>query len=311
MLNSNTVAVSDDVLLRLHLKVGDSMQLGGQSFLIIGQVTYEPDRMLGSLNVGPRVMMTRAGLDRTGLMLPGSRAAERFLFRLQPGSPSIAQVRDRLKKAFPEALIADFRETHPIITQGLSRATTFLSLVSLITLIVGAIGVATAMQAHIQQRMDSIAIMKCLGARSTHLMRIYLIQTIALGLAGGSLGAAFGIMIQRIFPGFLARYFQLEPSTRWDLITAAQGIGIAVMATLLFTLPPLLAIRRIRPSLILRREMGEAKLNWRGRLAQSRASDRGRRGDRNRNRRHRDVLRQRIAAGHLENRPLLRRRSRS
>jgi putative ABC transport system permease protein len=228
--------------------------------------------MLGSLNVGPRVMMTRAGLDRTGLMMPGSRAAERFLFRLTPGSPDIAAVRDRLKKAFPEALIADFRETHPIITQGLSRATTFLSLVSLITLIVGAIGVATAMQAHIQQRMDSIAIMKCLGARSIHLMRIYLIQTVALGLAGGLLGAAFGIAIQRIFPGFLARYFQLEPSARWDLLTAAQGIGIAIMSTLLFTLPPLLGIRRIRPNLILRREMSETKRDWRTRLIEARAS---------------------------------------
>jgi putative ABC transport system permease protein len=271
-LTSNTVAVSDDVLLRLHLKIGDTIQLGGQPFRIIGQVTYEPDRMLGSLNVGPRVMMTRAGLDHTGLMMPGSRAAERFLFRLTPGSPDIATVRDRLKKAFPEALIADFRETHPIITQGLSRATTFLSLVSLITLIVGAIGVATAMQAHIQQRMDSIAIMKCLGARSIHLMRIYLIQTVALGLAGGLLGATFGIAIQRIFPGFLARYFQLEPSARWDLITAAQGIGIAIMATLLFTLPPLLGIRRIRPNLILRREMSETKRDWRTRLIEARAS---------------------------------------
>jgi putative ABC transport system permease protein len=271
-LTSNTVAVSDDVLLRLHLKIGDAIQLGGQPFRIIGQVTYEPDRMLGSLNVGPRVMVTRAGLDRTGLMMPGSRAAERFLFRLTPGSPDIAAVRDRLKKAFPEALIADFRETHPIITQGLSRATTFLSLVSLITLIVGAIGVATAMQAHIQQRMDSIAIMKCLGARSIHLMRIYLIQTVALGLAGGLLGAAFGIAIQRIFPGFLARYFQLEPSARWDLLTAAQGIGIAIMSTLLFTLPPLLGIRRIRPNLILRREMSETKRDWRTRLIEARAS---------------------------------------
>jgi putative ABC transport system permease protein len=205
-------------------------------------------------------------------MMPGSRAAERFLFRLTPGSPDIAAVRDRLKKAFPEALIADFRETHPIITQGLSRATTFLSLVSLITLIVGAIGVATAMQAHIQQRMDSIAIMKCLGARSIHLMRIYLIQTVALGLAGGLLGAAFGIAIQRIFPGFLARYFQLEPSARWDLLTAAQGIGIAIMSTLLFTLPPLLGIRRIRPNLILRREMSETKRDWRTRLIEARAS---------------------------------------
>ena len=96
-LTPDTIAVSDDVLLRLHLKIGDTLQLGGRPFRIIGQVTLEPDRMLGSLNVGPRVMMTREGLDKTGLMLPGSRAAERFVFRLQPGAPGIAEIRDQLK----------------------------------------------------------------------------------------------------------------------------------------------------------------------------------------------------------------------
>jgi len=271
-LTADTVAVSDDVLLRLKLQVGDSIRLGGQPFRIVGQVTYEPDRMLGSLNVGPRVMLTRDGLERTGLILPGSRAAERFLFRLSPNSPGIEPVRERLKAAFPDALIADFRESHPIVTQALSRATTFLSLVSLITLIIGAIGVGTAMRAHIQQRMDSIAIMKCIGARSSHVMRIYLLQTIALGLAGGLVGVAFGLVVQRAFPSFLARYFELEPTAHWDFVTAAEGIGIAVLASLLFTLPPLVGIRRIRPSLILRREMEETKPPWPTRLAQARAS---------------------------------------
>jgi putative ABC transport system permease protein len=271
-LTADTVAVSDDVLLRLKLKVGDAIRLGGQSFRIAGEVTYEPDRMLGTLNVGPRVMITRDGLDRTGLMMPGSRASERFLFRLSPGSPGIEQTRTLLKAAFPDALIADYRESHPIVTQGLNRATTFLSLVSLITLIIGAIGVGTAMRAHIQQRMDSIAIMKCLGARSSHIMRIYLLQTVALGLAGGLLGVAFGLIVQRAFPAFLARYFQLEPTAHWDFVTAAQGIGIAILASLLFTLPPLIGIRHIRPSLILRREMEETKPGWRTRLAEARAS---------------------------------------
>ncbi len=269
-LTSDTVAVSDDVLIRLHLKVGDTIRLGGQSFRIAGQVTYEPDRMIGSLNVGPRVMMTRDGLDRTGLIVPGSRAAERFLFRLAPGSPDIEQTRERLKQAFPAALIADYRESHPIVTQGLNRSTTFLSLVSLITLIIGALGVGTAMQAHIQQRLDSIAILKCLGARSSQVMRIYLLQTIAIGLAGGLVGVAFGLVVERVFPQFLARYFQLEPTLDWDFVTAAQGIAIAILASLLFTLPPLLAIRRIRPSLILRREMAETRPPWRKRLAEAR-----------------------------------------
>ena len=271
-LTSDTVAVSDDVLLRMNLKVGDTLRLGDQPFRIAGQVVFEPDRMLGTLNVGPRVMVTRAGLDRTGLMLPGSRAAERFLFRLGPTAPGIEQVRQELRRAFPDGLVADYRESHPIITQGLNRATTFLSLVSLITLIVGALGVATAMQAHIQQRMDSLAIMKCLGARSSQLMRIYLIQTVALGLAGGMIGVAFGLAIQRAFPEFLAHYFHLEPSLHWDFGTAAQGIAIAILSALLFTLPPLLSIRRIRPNLILRREMADVSPKWRTRLVQARAS---------------------------------------
>src|SRR5947209_15757304 len=199
----DTVAVSDDLLLRLKLNAGDTIRLGGQPFRIVGRVAYEPDRMLGSLNVGPRVMITRAGLDRTGLMLPGSRAAERYLFRLGPGSPPIEQVRGIPKKAFPEALIAAFPEPHPVITQGLDRATTFLSLVSLITLIIGALGVASAMQAHLQQKMDSIAIMKCIGARSSQIIRIYVLQTLALGAAGGLIGVLIGIAVQRVFPIFL------------------------------------------------------------------------------------------------------------
>ena len=271
-LSADSVAVSDDVLLRLGLKTGDAVQIGGHPFRIIGQVTYEPDRMLGSLNVGPRVMMTREALDRSGLMLPGSRAAERYLFKQRPGSPDIEAMRVELKKAFPEALIADYRETHPIITQGLERATTFLSLVSLITLIIGALGVASAMHAHLQQRLDSIAVMKCIGARSSQVIRIYVLQTLGLGLAGGVLGVLFGTLIQRAFPALIAKYFQIEPSAKWDLITAAQGIGIAILATLLFTLPPLLSIRRIRPNLIFRREMAETKPSWRQRLLDARVS---------------------------------------
>lgn len=271
-LNTDTVAVSEDLLLRLKVGVGDTVRLGGQPFRIVGVVTLEPDRMSGSLNVGPRVMISREGLDRTGLMSIGSRASERYLFRLTPGSPGIEEVRQTLQKVFPEALIADFRQTHPIINQGLNRATTFLSLVSLIALIVGALGVATAMSAHLQQKMDGIAIMKCMGARSREIIQIYLLQTIGLGLAGGLAGIAFGTVVEAAFPPLIARYFHLRPEQHWDATTAIQGLAIGLLTTLLFTLPPLLGIRRIRPAAIFRREMAETRPGWRQRLSNARAS---------------------------------------
>lgn len=263
-LAAGSVAVSADLLLRLHLKVGDSLRIGGQDFRLAAAVAAEPDRMTGSLNVGPRILMSRAGLDRTGLIATGSRAAQRFLFKLPPsGRPDVAEVRRILKRRFPEGSIADYRETHPIITRGLSRATTFLSLIGLIALIIGAMGVASSMHGHLQQKLDSIAVMKCLGARSAQIVRIYTAQTLMLGLAGGIAGVAAGSLVAMAFPQFIARYFPVNVPLGFDPVPALQGIAVAVLITLLFTVPPLLGIRAIRPAEIFRRNMEHTA--WRGR----------------------------------------------
>ncbi len=270
-LTPDHIVVSRDLMLRLNAGLGDRVRIGGQDFAIAGTVESEPDRMSGSLNVGPRVMMSRQALDRTGLMVPGSRASERFLFRV-PAKMPIDQVHADLKKVFQESLITDFRQSHPTIEQGLERATVFLSLVSLIALIVGALGVGMAIDAHLQQKMDSIAIMKCIGARSGQIIRIYTIQTLGLGLCGGLLGILAGFGVQATFPFLLAHYFSTLPRLSFDLVSGAQGLAIGLLATLLFTLPPLLSIRRIRPGLILRRDVSVDRRTWKEKLRDSVAS---------------------------------------
>ena len=255
-LTAHAVVVSDDLLMRLKVRTGDRIRIGGQDFRIAGVVTSEPDRMTGTLNVGPRVMITHEGLERTGLITLGSRASERYLLRLpSAGKPDVAEVRAILKANFPEATIADYRETHPIITRGLDRATTFLSLIALIALVIGAMGVASAMHGHLQQKLDSIAVMKCLGGRSAQVIRIYTVQTLMLGLAGGVLGGVFGIAVAASFPGMIARYFSIDMTAAWDPLPALEGIGIAALVTLLFTVPPLLGIRTIRPAQVFRRDV--------------------------------------------------------
>jgi putative ABC transport system permease protein len=199
-------------------------------------------------------MMSRAGLERTGLLVAGSRAAERFLFKVPVTLPVIG-IRDELKSVFKDALIADYSQAHPLIEQGLRQSTSFLSLVSLIALVIGALGVATAIQAHLQQKMDSIAIMKCLGAKSSQILKIYILQTAGLGIAGSIVGIGFGSLVQMAMPLFLSRYFQVSMAPRFDAVSALQGLIAGVLTVLLFTVPPLLGIRQIRPALIFRREM--------------------------------------------------------
>ena len=214
--------------------------------------------MTGSLNVGPRVMITRAGLDRTGLITLGSRAAERYLFALPAhGGPDVEQkCAPILKQAFPEATIADYRETHPIITRGLDRATTFLSLIGLIALVIGAMGVASAMHGHLQQKLDSIAVMKCIGARSGQVIRIYTAQTLMLGPRRRSPRRGRRRRRGRGVPGPDREVFRRSTLRRLGTPgRPLQGIAVACLVTLLFTLPPLLGIRDIRPALIFRRDV--------------------------------------------------------
>ena len=264
-LTPQTVAVGDDLLLRMNLHVGDPVKLGNQTFRIAGTVENEPDRLSGSFTVGPRVLLSRAALDSTGLLAPGNRANERVLFKLPQtatGQPvpdsSVASIKAQLAAALPDAQVTDYRESSPAITNGLDGATSLLSLMSLVALVLGAVGVAMAMRAHLQQRLDTIAIMKSLGARSSQIIKIYLLQTLFLGLLGGLLGIAGGIAVQLAFPALLAKLINVPPEFHLQPQAILTGLGAGVLITLLFTLPPLLDIRRVRPILILRRAVEDS-----------------------------------------------------
>ncbi len=271
-LGPDDAIAGDDLLIRLNLHVGDMVRVGEHDFRLSATIVTEPDRMSASMNFGMRLMMSREAFAKTGLMQLGSRASQRYLFKLDAGAPPVEQVRRMIRRTLPDALIADFRESHPIITSGLDQATTFLSLISLIAMIVGAIGVAMAMHAHLQQKMDNIAVMKSLGATSGEIIRIYLIQTLLLGLAGGLAGVAVGRAVEQVFPLLIKKYFDVTAAMGWHFEAAGQGIAVGVLATLLFTLPPLLAIRKIRPALILRRDMPEARKSWANRMSEARGA---------------------------------------
>ena len=198
--DNSSVVVTPELLMRFKVKPGEVIRLGGTDFRISGTLIGEPDRLASGFGPGMRVLMTRAGLDRTGLVQFGSRAAQRFLFKLNPNvDPD--QLNAQLKSILPRVFISDYREGSPVVGKAIDNTTTFLSLVSLIALIVGSLGVAMAMYSHLQQRLDTIAVMKAVGARSSQILQIYLLQTLWLGLAGGLIGLLVGAVVQKSFLG--------------------------------------------------------------------------------------------------------------
>ncbi|MEO6965325.1 MAG: FtsX-like permease family protein, partial [Acidobacteriaceae bacterium] len=270
VLQDQAAVVSEEFLLRMHTRVGDVLHLGNRSFVIADVLRSEPDRISSSFSIGPRVMTTQSALPSTGLLRPGSRASERMLFHLpargtQQGM-DIGELRKRVEAILPEAQVTDFREANPALVNGLNRSTAMLTLVCLVTMVLSAIGVGMAMHAHLQQRLETVAIMKALGARSSQVMRIYLIQTLFLGGVGALVGVGAGFGVARAFPYLLQRLISLPVEGRLALSPILIGMLTGILTTLLFTLPPLLEIRNFHPLRILRRNVEDEQGSGMGKI---------------------------------------------
>jgi putative ABC transport system permease protein len=270
-LKGDSAVVAEEYLIRMNAKVGDSLRLGQKTLKISAVLTQEPDRITSGAGLGPRVMISRASLDGSGLIAPGSRAVNRLLVKLPDVLPrgtsptkETAQVRSQLESALPDAQVMDFREGNPALSRGLDNATAILSLICLVAMVLGAIGVAMAMHAHLEQRMDTLAILKAMGADSTDLLRIFVLQTLGLGVAGALLGVIAGVVVMVALPSAFGKLLPVHTVLNFPLKSALAGMGTGILTTLLFCLPPLLDVRGVRPVLVLRRMVEQGAGGFRG-----------------------------------------------
>jgi putative ABC transport system permease protein len=255
-LQGDSAVVADEFLIRLNAQVGQTLRLGGRNFRIAAVLKQEPDRISAGAGMGPRVMISMAALERTGLLAPGSRASRKLLVKMHDQlstATEAAALRKQLEDALPDAQVMDYREGNPALSQGLDHATAILSLICLVAMVLGAIGVAMAMHAHLEQRMDMLAILKAVGAGSADLLRIFLLQTLGLGLAGGVLGVAAGVGVMAAMPAVFGTLLPVHAVLAFPWQSGLAGLGTGLLTTLLFCLPPLLDVRAVRPVLVLRR----------------------------------------------------------
>jgi len=265
-LTDDSALVTREFLIRTRAAVGDALKVGSASFRIAAVLKLEPDRIASGMELGPRIIITRNGLDKSGLIQFGSRASESFLYRL-PAGLEIEKAREILSVGLNrQARISDYRNPNPSVSRGLERTANFLSLIGLLALLVGGLGVATTMHSYLQQKLDNIAILKCLGCRSSQIIRIYITQGLFLGISGSLAGVALGYLLQLVFPPFLKGLIALPAQLELAPGAALQGFSIGILTTLLFLLPPLLAVRKVRPARLFLREMPETRFSTLDRL---------------------------------------------
>jgi putative ABC transport system permease protein len=264
LMRNHGVLVRPELLAQLNLREGDELLIGTQSFQIRGVIQSEPGRNLGAFSLGSRVFIDLADLPSTGLVSFGSRASHQLLLQV-PSPPPLPGRRDPsriLATELSNAFVNDFvrvrsyRENEGRMNRNLSRAENYLSLVGLVVLILGGIGVSSVTRVFVQQKVRSIAILKCVGSSTRQVLAIYLTQVLLLGLAGSALGvviAAGVLQLLPVFVGDLAALLQVE----YGLTVGAvlQGLAVGVLVSLLFSVVPLLEVRNVKPSLLLRQDI--------------------------------------------------------
>ena len=166
MLNGRGVLVRPELLAQLGLRAGDSVFIGTQPFEIRGVIASEPGRSLGAFSIGPRVIIARPDLAATGLLSFGSRASHEMLLRIP--APAITPVSQTLTEAFRNEFVGvrGYWQNADRMGENLTRAENYLSLVGLVVLILGGIGVSSVTRVFVQQKIRSVAILKCVGSSS-------------------------------------------------------------------------------------------------------------------------------------------------
>jgi len=257
--------VQEALLLRMGLAIGSRLKIGQAEFLITGLVRKEPDRMANAFSLGPRIIVSQEGLQTAGLIKPGSRVRERQLLKLPPDlplEPLRGELRGRL--AAEHVRVTGYRDAQPQLKQFLEQLSRYLGLIGLTALFIGGLGVAMSIQAFLQEKLKTIAVLKTVGADSATIVRTYIVQALGLGFMGSLAGILLGIFLQRVLPPLLAEAFvtdlldQLGASTELSAVSIGpllKGGALGMLATLLFTTWPLLRIREIKPAAIFRREV--------------------------------------------------------
>ena len=249
------VLARPELLAQLNVKVGDGLTIGSQRFEIRGVIEAEPGRRLGAFSMGPRVFVDLADLEKTGLSGYGSRAAMQRLLKVPPAAfdQLIVDLRADLVNEF--ARVRSYKATEDDIGEDFIRAENYLSLVGLVIVILGGIGVSSVTRVFVQQKMKSIAVLKCVGSRSSQLLAIYVAQVAILGLAGSVLGVGLAALVMRAIPSLLAGVAPgVDIAYTLTVPAVLQGLGIGILVSLLFSLVPLLEVRHVKPSLLLRDE---------------------------------------------------------
>jgi putative ABC transport system permease protein len=262
LLQNNGALVRPELLSQFGLTVGDAIAIGKAQFTVRGVIALEPGRSLSAFSLGPRVFIDYDDLAETGLVTFGSRVSRQMMLRV-PDREIDTLARDLQAELRPQFVrVRSYRDRQEQIGEDFERAENYLSLVGLVIVVLGGIAVSSVTRVFVRQKIKSIAVMKCVGGTSRQILSVYLLQSLALGIIGSLIGIVLAWIAIAVIPDDMNQIGTLTVAYGLSWSAAAQGMGVGVLVSLLFAMVPLLEVRQVKPSLLLRHETSGRRRDW-------------------------------------------------
>ncbi len=244
------------VVAQLDIALGDSVQFGEATFEVIGIITSSPGEVSFQSAIGPRVYIPAAYLEETGLVQFGSLVRYQAYLQIED-NPTLQSFLNRYNGLFEQQQVGynTVAEQVENLTEAFENLTRFLGLVGLTALLLGGVGVASAIHVFTKEKLDTVAVLRCIGATQGTVFTAYLIQAATLGFLGAAAGVVLGLVVQSALPSLLGDLLPLEVAVSIDWLSIATGLFIGVWVATVFALLPLISVRDIPPLRALRREL--------------------------------------------------------
>ena len=251
LLQGRGLVVQPELLVQLGVAVGDTITLDRQLFTIRDVVVRDRVQRRSGFAFRPRVYIDLAELRQTSILTFGSRASYQWYARVQ--GDEVDGLTDDLRRDFRRSLVSvrSWRTVEDRLGRNLTLAENYLSLVGFSMVVLGGIGVWSVTRVFIQQKIRSVAVLKCVGASSNTVLATYVVQVMGLAAAGSLFGVGIAAAGIAAIPASVVTLAGVESvGVTWS--AALQGMAVGILVSLLFALVPLLEIRDVKPLMLLR-----------------------------------------------------------
>ncbi|WP_375583888.1 ABC transporter permease [Cyclobacterium xiamenense] len=260
--------VEKTLLAQFGVGVGDTIKVGNVSLEIVGSLQKVPGQNGITATVAPAVYIPMDQLEASGLVQYGSRVNYVHYFQFAEEFDLEALIAEKEETWEEDKVRLETVQSQKESTgRSFQNLSNFLVLVAFIAVLLGCVGVGSAINVFVKEKLPSVAVLRCLGVRAKEIVFVYLVQIFIMGFIGSLLGAAAGAFLQFLLPLVFSDFLPVEVTVQISWRAVAMGTLTGVLISVLFALIPLLKVRKVSPMMTLRPDeatagFGKDPLRW-------------------------------------------------